>query len=326
MTVDAKRVLVSGGAGFIGSHIVDGLLQNGHQPFVVDDLSTGSRRNLPANVPMFEVDICDGPRLAAVFDEVRPDWVCHQAAQMSVSRSMREPVFDAQVNVMGLLHVLDNAARCGVQRVVFASSGGVLYGDVSTPAPEDTPACPISPYGIAKWVGEQYLQFFARERGLQAVALRYANVYGPRQNPHGEAGVVAIFCQRLLAGESATINGDGKYIRDYVYVADVARANILALESRLATPFVALNIGTGQKTDVNELAAHVRRHAQTIWDSAGRGKSIPELRHGEPRIGDLRSSLVCADQARQILGWMPDIELDDGLSRTVTWFDSQRTE
>ena len=326
MTIEARRVLVSGGAGFIGSHIVDGLLKNGHQPFVVDNLSTGSRRNLPANVPMFEVDICDGPRLAAVFDEVRPDWVCHQAAQMSVSRSMREPVFDAQVNVIGLLQVLDNATRCGVQRVVFASSGGVLYGDVSTPAVEQTPACPISPYGIAKWVGEQYLQFFAREHGLHAVALRYANVYGPRQNPHGEAGVVAIFSQHLLAGNSATINGDGKYIRDYVYVTDVARANILALESELAPRFVPLNIGTGQGTDVNELAALVGKQVQAIWDSAGSKTPIPTIRHGEPRIGDLRSNLVCADEARRVLGWTPEVELVDGLRQTVAWFDLKRSE
>ncbi len=318
------RVLVSGGAGFIGSHIVENLLTRGHQPFVVDDLTTGARQNLPVDVPLFEVDICDGAQLAAVFDEVRPDWVCHQAAQVSVSRSMREPVFDAKVNVLGLLQVLENSARCGVRRVVFASSGGVLYGDVSTPATEASPARPISPYGIAKWVGEQYLQFFARERGIPAVALRYANVYGPRQNPHGEAGVVAIFSKRLLAGESATINGDGRCVRDYVYVTDAARANILAFECELAAPFLALNIGTGQGIDVNELAIVVRDHVQTIWDSTGRGATVPELRHGAPRIGDLRSNLVCPDLARQILGWTPEVQLIDGLRQTLAWFDSHR--
>lgn len=318
------RVLVSGGAGFIGSHIVDGLLSKGHQPFVVDDLSTGSRQNLPQGVPLFEVDVCDGEQLKSVFDEVRPDWVCHQAAQMSVSRSMREPVYDARVNVIGLLQVLENSARTGVKRIVFASSGGVLYGDVSTPATEDCQARPISPYGIAKWVGEQYLQFFAREHGLQAVALRYANVYGPRQNPHGEAGVVAIFSKRLLAGEPATINGDGRYVRDYVYVTDVARANILALESSLPNSFLPLNIGTGSGTDVNELAELVRGHVQSIWKAAGSTDVAPVCLHGEARIGDLRTNLVCADQARLTLGWKPEIPLADGLRDTVAWFALKR--
>lgn len=318
------RVLITGGAGFIGSHVVDGLIKNGHQPFVVDDFSTGSRRNLPTGVPVFEVDVCDGPRLATVFDEVKPDWVCHQAAQMSVSRSMREPVYDAKINVLGLLQVLDNAARTGVEKFVFASSGGVLYGDVATPAAEDSEARPISPYGIAKWVGEQYLQFFVRDRGLQAVALRYANVYGPRQNPNGEAGVVAIFSKRLLAGDAATINGDGRYIRDYVYVTDVAAANILALERRIPPPFVPLNIGTGHGTDVNELAAIVREHVQSIWKIAGRSEIAPECRHGEPRTGDLRSNLVCAVKAQQILDWTPSVQLHDGLRRTVAWFSAQQ--
>jgi UDP-glucose 4-epimerase len=178
------KVIVTGGAGFIGSHIVDALIAKGHSPFVIDNLSSGRRQNLPNDVPLFEMDIRNGARLSDVFDEVRPDWVCHQAAQMSVSRSMREPVFDAEVNVIGLLNVFDQAARVGVQRVVFASSGGVLYGDVAMPATEEFPKRPMSPYGISKWVGEQYLEFFARERGMQGIALRYSNVYGPRQNPH----------------------------------------------------------------------------------------------------------------------------------------------
>lgn len=318
------RVLVTGGAGFIGSHIVGALLQRGHQPFAVDNLSTGRRDNLPQGVPLFEVDICDGPQLAAVFDSVKPDWVCHQAAQMSVSRSMREPVVDAEVNVMGLLNVLDNSARVEARKFVFASSGGVLYGDVSTPASEDSPASPISPYGIAKWVGEKYLEFFTRERGLQGVALRYANVYGPRQNPHGEAGVVAVFCQRMLAGEQATINGDGRYVRDYVYVLDVARANVLALEAELPVSFVAFNIGTGRGTDVNQLAEMVQREVQVIWNSGGRSDSVPDCHHGEARSGDLRSNLVLAERAIRILGWHPEMPLAEGIQRTVNWFAGGR--
>ncbi|MBS0201580.1 MAG: NAD-dependent epimerase/dehydratase family protein [Planctomycetes bacterium] len=314
------RVLVTGGAGFIGSHIVDALLQRGHIPFVVDNLSTGSRWNLPADVPFFEVDICDANRLSEVFDTVQPDWVCHQAAQMSVSRSMREPAVDAEVNVIGLLRVLENSARVNVQKLVFASSGGVLYGDVSVPAAENSPANPISPYGIAKWVGEKYLEFFSRERGIQGVALRYANVYGPRQNPHGEAGVVAIFSQRLLAGESPTINGDGRYIRDYVYVQDVARANVLALESPLSARNIAINIGTGRSTDVNQLAELMRDGVSDIWRSAGRSDPVPACLHGVPRSGDLRSNLVNAAFAKSVLNWQPEVPLEVGIPETIRWF------
>ena len=317
------KVIVTGGAGFIGSHIVDGLLAKGHTPYIVDNLVSGSPRNLPSEVPLFEVDICDGPRLAGVFDEVRPDWVCHQAAQMSVSRSMREPLFDAENNVMGLLNVFDNAARVGVKRIVFASSGGVLYGEVAHPASEDSPKRPLSAYGISKWVGEQYLEFYARERKLQGVALRYSNVYGPRQNPHGEAGVVAIFCKTMLAGKAATINGDGRYIRDYVYVPDVARANIAALETTLNTNFAAINIGTGVGVDVNEIAAMLQKNAQEYLQQIGSPIQIPDCIHGDARAGDLRSNLVYPKLAEQLLGWKPTVHLSDGIRTTVEWFAQQ---
>ncbi len=318
------RVIVTGGAGFIGSHIVDALRVRGHQPFVIDNLVSGSRKNVPADVPLFEVDICDAARLAVVFDQVQPECVSHQAAQMSVSRSMREPAFDAHVNVLGLLHVLDNAARVGARRFVFASSGGVLYGEVSEPADEDFPARPQSPYGISKWVGEQYLGFYARERQLQSVALRYANVYGPRQNPHGEAGVVAIFSERMLAGEVATINGDGCYVRDYVYGPDVARANVLALEAELTSNMIAINIGTQVPTDVNQIAECVRTHAQSWCDRTAPPRTVPTCRHGAPREGDLRSSLVAITRAQRLLGWVPTMPLTAGLQETVAWFAEQR--
>lgn len=237
---------------------------------------------------------------------------------------MREPAHDAEVNFIGWLRVLENSARLGVKRICFASSGGVLYGNVSTPATEDWQAQPISPYGIAKWAGEQYLQFFAREHGMQTVALRYANVYGPRQNPHGEAGVVEIFSKKLLAGEPAVINGDGRYVRDYVYVKDVARANILAMELTNETDFVPLNIGTGIATDVNALANLVRAQVQSIWNSTGRDEVVPPCLHGEARQGDLRTNLICADQARFTLGWKPEVQLSDGLQDTVAWFSQPR--
>lgn len=320
------NVCVTGGAGFIGSHIVDGLLAAGHRVFVIDDLSSGVRENIPTGVHAYVVDIVDGQAVASVFEKERPDAVCHQAAQISVSRSVREPLFDAQVNCIGLINVLDAAVKTGCRRVVFASSGGVLYGDVTTPAPETTPANPVSPYGITKWVGERYLDFYAREHGLATVALRYSNVYGPRQNPHGEAGVVAIFCKKLLAGEPATIHGDGRYVRDYVYGPDVARANVIALTSdpppiRPGT-LMSLNIGTGIGTDVNELEAMIRRHVGEVLAANGHPAPLPEPRHGPARAGDLRSNLVDASSAADTLGWKPSVSLDEGLRKTAEWFAS----
>ena len=318
------KVLVTGGAGFIGSHIVDRLLSDGHTVAVIDDLSSGSRENLPADVPLHVVDIVDTAAVADVIAREKPEAVCHQAAQMSVSRSVREPLFDAQVNCVGLINVLDAAVAHGCRRVVFASSGGVLYGEATSPAPETTAANPISPYGITKWVGERYLSFYAREHGLATVALRYSNVYGPRQNPHGEAGVVAIFSKRLLAGEPATINGDGRYVRDYVYGPDVAEANFAALTADLPQvqpgTLMSLNIGTGIGTDVSELEAEIRQQVSAQLASHGQAVSLPEPTHGPARAGDLRSNLVDASQAAEVLGWKPTKSLSQGIAETVRWF------
>jgi UDP-glucose 4-epimerase len=318
------RILITGGAGFIGSHIVDAARAAGHEPFVVDNLSSGSPDNVSPGVKLYEVDICDQPQLARVFDEVRPEVVCHQAAQMSVSRSVREPTFDAQVNVLGLLNVFDNAQRVGARRIVFASSGGVLYGDVFTPAKEDAPSNPISPYGISKWVGEKYLQFYVREHGLTGVALRYANVYGPRQNPHGEAGVVAIFSKKLLAGEAGTINGDGKYDRDYVYGPDVAQANLRAFTAEIPTGFMAFNIGTALATDVNVLERLVREEVQATLKQRGSEQTLPGAHHGPARPGDLRSSIVDASLAREVLAWRPTVAFAEGIRQTVRWFAERK--
>lgn len=318
------KTLITGGAGFIGSHIVDALLAAGHDVAVLDDLSSGSRANLPAGVPLHEVDIRDTTTVAEVVAAERPDAVCHQAAQMSVSRSVREPRFDAEVNCIGLINVLDAAVATGCRRVVFASSGGVLYGDVTEPAPETTPANPVSPYGITKWVGEKYLEFYAREHGLAAVALRYSNVYGPRQNPHGEAGVVAIFCKKLLAGEPARINGDGRFVRDYVYGPDVAAANLAALTAsdEVVQPggLISLNIGTGVGTDVNQLESLLRRQLEALLPAAGRPANLLLPTHGPARAGDLRSNLVAAGRAAEVLAWRPATSLEAGLEATARWF------
>ena len=320
------KVIVTGGAGFIGSHIVDALIGRGHTPFVIDNFCSGDLSNLPSSVKVFEADITDGPKIAAIFDEVRPDAVSHQAAQMSVSRSMREPIFDADNNVMGLLNVFDNAARVGVKKIVFASSGGVLYGEATTPAPEDSPKRPVSPYGISKWIGEQYLEFYARERGLQGVALRYSNVYGPRQNPHGEAGVVAIFCKAMLAGKVATVNGDGKYVRDYVHGVDVARANLAALETTMKASFTPINIGTGIGADVNDIATFLQNATQDYLKKHYSTVIVPGCRHGEARAGDLRSNLVSPKSASELLNWKPTISLKEGIEQTVAWFAENRKE
>jgi UDP-glucose 4-epimerase len=324
------NVLVTGGAGFIGSHIVDELQQAGHRVEVLDDLSSGSRDNLPAGVPLHVADIVDPEAVARVFAAARPELVCHQAAQMSVSRSVREPLFDAQVNCIGLINVLQAAARQGCRRVVFASSGGVLYGDVTTPAPESTPANPVSPYGITKWVGERYLKFFAEEHRMATVALRYSNVYGPRQNPHGEAGVVAIFCRKLLAGEPARINGDGRYVRDYVFGVDVARANVLALTADLPQvvpgTLTSLNVGTGIGADVNELEVKIRQAVAAALGRRGRPTTLPEPDHGPARPGDLRSNLVDATLAGRVLGWRPAVALEEGLALTAERFAAHEND
>ena len=316
----AKRVLVTGGSGFIGSHIIDALKADGHECAALDDLSTGDRDNLPEGVPLFEVDIRDAAGVERAFAEFQPEWVSHQAAQLAVGLSVENPVFDAEVNVLGMLNILQQCQQHKVERIVFASSGGVLYGDVAEPAPEETPPNPISPYGVTKLTGEHYLKFFVREHGLQAVALRYSNVYGPRQNPHGEAGVVAIFSKKMLRGEQARINGDGKYDRDYVFGPDVAQANKLAFTSDLAEGFSAFNVGTGVTTDVNELAAAIRTECQSWLSDRGMDASVPEPDYGPARSGDLRSNVVSFAKIERTFGWKPRVSIADGLKQTVAWF------
>jgi UDP-glucose 4-epimerase len=276
------RVLVTGGAGFIGSHVVEQLLAAGHEAAVLDDLSTGKRENVPDGVPFFVTDLRDPDATARVVSEFRPDAVSHQAAQASVSVSMREPALDAAVNVLGSIHLFEACVAAGVKRVVFASTGGAIYGEVpnGTRATERTQPAPASPYAIHKLAAEHHLGVYRRHRGLEACILRYANVYGPRQDPHGEAGVVAIFLAAALEGQPLRVfamrePGDGGCIRDYVYVGDVARMNVLALTGAVTEAVV--NVGTGIPTTTADLARAVL--GVTACD-------VP-VHPGPPRAGDL---------------------------------------
>jgi len=301
------RALVTGGAGFIGSTLVDALIAAGAEVSVIDDLSRGRREHVNTGADFHQLDVVD-ERLTGVVASIAPEVVFHEAAQIDVRRSVSEPILDTRVNVLGTVNVLDACARAGVRRVVFASSGGALYGDTDiVPTPETHPCVPASGYGAAKLAGETYGNVFRQVHGLEFVALRYGNVYGPRQDPHGEAGVVAIFTERLLAGSDAVINGDGAQTRDYVYVDDVVDATLRAAES---STLGAFNIGTGRQCDVNELYTHIARAA---------GVERPS-QHGAAKPGEQRASCLDITRAAELLDWTPRVPLEKGISQTVDWF------
>lgn len=305
------RILVTGGAGFIGSHVVDAYIAAGHDVFVVDDLSTGKRENLNPRARFIHADILD-LSVRKLIGAEKIDVVNHHAAQMDVRRSVADPLFDARVNLLGMLNVLEGAREAKVKKIIFSSSGGTVYGEQEVyPADENHPTKPICPYGVSKRAGEHYLYFYSAEYGIPYVALRYANIYGPRQDPHGEAGVVAIFMLRLLADTQPIINGDGKQTRDYVFVADVARANVVALQADYCGP---INIGTSMETDVNQLFHHLR----TLTNS-----SLPEM-HGPAKPGEQRRSALAWNRAREVLGWRPEVGLEEGLRHTVEFFRARQ--
>ncbi len=317
MTNAVKRVLVTGGAGFIGSHVADAYVARGYRVWVVDDLSSGRMGNLNGDVEFLEMGIED-PALRDLFREVKFDLVSLHAAQIDVRISVNDPARDASVNVIGLLNVLEGAREVGTQRVVYVSSGGVVYGEPKQiPTPEIAPKLPLSPYGVAKLSGEHYLHYYREVHGLEYVALRYANVFGPRQDPHGEAGVVAIFCDRLILGEELTIFGDGEQTRDYVYVKDVVSANLLAsdmtLKPKADLDSVAFNVGTGMGTSVNRLADVLEDIAADHPGRVYRGARAGELRHSTLDISRF------ADR-----GWAPRHALKDGLRDTFQFIVNQR--
>ena len=302
------KILVTGGAGFIGSHVVDRLVLEGHSVSVIDNLSTGKIENVNREAKFHKIDIIS-PRIERVFKKERPELICHFAAQMDVRRSVADPIYDAQSNIIGMLNLMENGLRYGVRKVIFASTGGAVYGEgVPYPTSEECIPRPISPYGISKLTGEHYLFYYNVSYGLNYVVLRYANVYGPRQDPFGEAGVVAIFNQKILRDEQPVINGNGMQTRDYVYVDDVVDAVITSTYNDISDVF---NVGTGVETSVNELFRHLIEIT---------GKSHIKEVHGQAKKGEQLRSCLSYDKIRKALDWEPRVPLREGLTRTIEFF------
>ncbi len=306
---DRMKVLVTGGAGFIGSHVVDAYVASGHDVLVVDDLSTGRRQNLNPRARLYALDIRD-PQLEQVFLSERPDVVNHHAAKANVRESMTKPVLYADVNVLGSLHLLELSRQYGVKKFINISTGGAVYGEPEyLPADEEHPARPLDPYGVSKACFEYYLPVYQRNHGIRFTSLRYANVYGPRQDPLGEAGVVAIFAGKMLGGEQATIHGSGDQERDFVYVGDAAQANLLALDHGDGGTY---NIGTGIGTSINEIFERM---------TGITGYPLPAV-HGPAKAGEVYKVYLQAEKAARELGWQPRVDLEQGLSLTVEYFRS----
>lgn len=298
------RILVTGGAGFIGSHVADAYVAAGHEVHVVDNFATGRRENLPAGATFHEVDVL-GPKFEQLVAELKPEVVNHLAAQASVKLSALNPIGDLETNGGGTARVAECCASNGVQKLIYSSTGGALYGDPEyLPVDEGHPIRPISAYGLSKYLGELWIGLVGRTKGLDYTILRYANAYGPRQDPHGEAGVVAIFTGKLLAGERCTVDGDGEQMKDYIYVGDIARANLLALDHGSRR---ALNIGTGAGTSVNTIFETLRTHT---------GATAKAL-YGPPRTGDVRNIWLESSLAAGVLGWKPEVSFDEGIRLTV---------
>ena len=303
------RILVTGGAGFIGSHVTDALVAAGtHEVAIIDDLSTGKRERLNPGARFYHANIRKADEVRMTIDREKPEVIVHLAAQMDVRRSVSDPAFDAEVNLIGLINLMECGRQNGLRRVIFSSTGGAIYGEQEVfPCDENHPKRPVSPYGVAKMATEAYLFFYKVQYGIDYVALRYANVYGPRQDPHGEAGVVAIFCGRLLEGKPCTIFGDGGQTRDYVYVGDVVRANVAALGANVSG---AINIGTGVETSVQKLY-------ETIAGAAG---STAKANNAPARPGEQLRSVISPALAARELNWRPEVALKDGLARTFAFF------
>ena len=306
------KILVTGGAGFIASHITDAFIDQGHEVFVLDNLSTGFKKNINPRAEFIEADICD-QSLSQLFEKEKFEVVNHHAAQMDVRRSVADPAFDANTNIIGTINLLQNSVRNGVRKFIFASTGGAVYGEQNYfPADENHPTSPLSPYGISKLAVEKYLFFYSTQYKLNYTVLRYANIYGPRQNPFGEAGVVAIFSSKLLKKEQTIINGSGKQTRDYVFVGDVVKANLLTITDEKSDIY---NVGTGKETDVNELFSELNKIT---------GNNAAE-KHGPAAPGEQMRSVITSEKLFKKFKWKPDTELHIGLENTVDFFKNNLT-
>lgn len=313
----SRKVLITGGAGFVGSHVADAHIARGDRVWIMDDLSSGRLANLPSRAEFVEMEIGD-PRARELICDVGFDLINHHAAQIDVRASVTDPIADARTNIVGLINILEAARDAGTRRVVFVSSGGVVYGEPEVyPTPESAPKRPVSPYGVSKLAGEHYLDSFREVHGLECAVLRYGNVYGPRQDPHGEAGVVAIFCNRLIDGQPLDIYGDGEQTRDYVYAEDVATANLIAadmpLEDDAGIDARAFNVGTAEATSVNTLASLLEEIAGVR----------PGRIHRDARPGELRRSVLSTARIRA-MGWSPAHTLREGLARTFRHIATER--
>lgn len=301
------KILVTGGAGFIGSWVSEEYLKNGHEVLIIDNLSTGKKENLPDGADFIECDIKDKDYIQKVFKDFQPEIVNHHASQINVRASVENPVFDAETNVVGSINVLEQSVKNSIRRFIFSSTGGAIYGEPENlPVDEKTIQSPLSPYGVSKLCVENYIKFYSRIYGLDYIILRYSNVYGERQNPHGEAGVVAIFCTNILNGKPCKIFGDGNQTRDYVHVSDVAKANLLSLKGASGI----YNIGTSVETSVNDIIGELKK----IVDADFKVINEPE-RAGEVMRISLENSL-----AYEQIGWQPGLDLENGLRKTWSWF------
>jgi UDP-glucose 4-epimerase len=306
------NILVTGGAGFIGSHVVDALIERGHSVSVIDNLSSGKKEYVHSQSRLHEGDITDYAFVKGVLDAEQPEVIYHLAAQIEVRTSVHEPLFDAENNILASLNLIHEAHKRGIQKFVFSSTGGAIYGDTEErPTPETHPEWPLSPYGIAKLSVDKYLNYYQKMFGFPFVSLRYSNIFGPRQNPHGEAGVVAMFLNKMLKDEQPIINGDGKQTRDYLYVADVVSANMAVLDHMDVSGI--FNIGTGTERDVILLFKELNKHFD--------GQFAQE--HGPAKQGEQRTSALDASAAQKQLGWQPTVSFEDGIARTYEWFVKQ---
>jgi UDP-glucose 4-epimerase len=304
------KILVTGGAGFIASHVVDLYVENGYDVAVLDNLSTGKKEFVNQKAKFFQADICDEDKVGRILKTFKPDVVNHHAAHIQVGYSVENPQFDAKNNILGLLNIMQAANDVGVKKVIMASTGGAMYGNKQTPFTETMQEEPLSPYGVSKRGGELYLNYYHEQYGIPYIALRYSNVYGPRQNPHGESGVIAIFSEMIAEGKQPVIHGDGTHTRDYVYVSDVAQANLSALKTNFVGP---INIGSGREIATNQVFQQV---------VAEFGVDLEE-KHGPARPGEQVTSSLNCKRAKEVLGWEPSVKFEEGVKKVVEWYQKR---